>query len=115
MSYDAHIYEKYSSLPDTQQAYLNRACTEDVSGNYPTIVGEWSMSTNNNEWDPSSNYNFYHTWWAASVRQFEKQDGWIYWTWKTSGLGDPRWDYQLAVSAGIISTKPDDAYNVGGC
>lgn len=92
-AYDDHRYLKYAGVADEQSAYLDTSCNDNRGGNTPTIVGEWCLSTSNNEWDPSSNMGFYQDWWAAQVMAYEKQDGWIFWTWKTSGLNDPRWDY----------------------
>jgi len=41
------------------------------------IVGEFSLSTNNDIWDPKSNIDFYKNWFGAQVRSYEKQDGWV--------------------------------------
>lgn len=93
-AYDDHRYLKWAGVADTQSAYLTTSCSDNRGGNTPTIVGEWSLSTNNNEWDPGSDQGFYKDWWAAQVQAYEKTSGWIFWSWKTSGLNDPRWDYQ---------------------
>ena len=45
---------------------------------------------------------------------YEKQDGWVFWSWKTD-LDDYRWDYQKAVKAGVIPTDPADVYGYGAC
>lgn len=82
----------------------------------PVIVGEWCISPNTTYQDDSdfattsANAQFYTNWWSAQVQAYNKQDGWIFWSWKTN-LGDYRWDYQLAVQSGIIPTDPDDASN----
>ncbi len=96
------------------------------------------------DWDPSTNVQWYKQWWAAQVMSYEKTaNGWVsakllfcyksspfgvfcgdagltshdqvFWTWKTTGLNDPRWDYQLAVNLGIIDKNPDVAYSMGVC
>jgi len=45
------------------------------------IVGEFSLSTNNDIWDPKSNKEFYKNWFGAQVRAYEKQDGWVGLSW----------------------------------
>lgn len=45
---------------------------------------------------------------------YEKQLGWIFWTWK-SQLRDLRWSYQEAVAAGVIPKDLDGVYNLGVC
>ena len=64
-------------------------------------------------WPISNNLQFYQNWFAAQVQVYERQDGWIFWSWKTSGLNDPRWDYQMAVEAFVWrtyeQTLPPDA------
>lgn len=101
-AYDDHRYLKYdSSINPTQSNYIAASCADDRGGNWPTIVGEWSLSVNpdHENSDPafypvSNNKAFYTKWFNAQVHAYEKQDGWVFWSWKTSGLNDPRWDYQ---------------------
>ena len=120
-AYDDHNYVKYTGVAETKAAYLAHSCNDDRSGNSPVIVGEWSLSVANdiqwtNDWNPNTNVDWYKQWWAAQVMAYEKVQGWIFWTWKTSGsLNDPRWDYQKAVATGIIPKNPDDAYTLGTC
>lgn len=123
-AYDDHEYVKYTSAEVSHQGYLDFSCKDDRSGNWPVIVGEWSLSVNSDvehtsSWDPNNNANkdFYRKWFAAQVMAYEKGQviGWTFWSWKTSGLNDPRWDYQMGVDAGIILKNIDDAYTIGAC
>ncbi|ORY75633.1 glycoside hydrolase superfamily [Leucosporidium creatinivorum] len=112
--FDSHIYLKYRTpIATTRSGYLSEACggltTEDDS---PVIVGEFSLSPDgdNEHKELSTEADdaaaFYLQFFSAQVAGYEKQAGWVFWSWKTSGLNDPRWDYQLAVEAGYI---PSDA------
>lgn len=123
-AYDDHQYVKYTDAVVSHQGYLDFSCKDDRSGNWPVIVGEWSLSANNavegtSAWDPknAANKDFYRKWFAAQVMVYEKGQviGWTFWSWKTSGLNDPRWDYQMGIDAGIILKNIDDAYTIGAC
>jgi hypothetical protein len=91
---------------------LSASCSDTFSSpdnNKPLVVGEWSLAVKQeNEWSddfaPTNNNNhaWYTQWWAAQVQAYEKQKGWIFWSWKTELGGDWRWSYQAAVEAGII-------------
>ncbi|XP_055354489.1 uncharacterized protein LOC129600112 [Paramacrobiotus metropolitanus] len=121
-AYDNHRYIKYdTSVPPTRQAYLRASCNDDLSGNWPVVVGEWSISPKiSDEWgsefNPSSPgaAEFYKKWWAAQVMAYEKQNGWVFWSWKTD-LNDYRWSYSLAVEKGIIPKDPTEAYRIAAC
>jgi len=119
-AYDDHRYLKWdTSVAVSQSSYLSESCNDDRGGNTPTIVGEWSLSVPDDvqwtsAWDPSTQQAFYKQWFAAQVMDYEKQDGWIFWCWK-SQLGDYRWAYQDAVAAGIIPTDLDSVYDEGVC
>ena len=120
-AYDDHRYIKWdSSVAVDQQSYISESCyNDDRGGNSPTIVGEWSISVPDNvqwtsSWDPNSQKDFYKKWFAAQVINYERQQGWIFWTWK-SQLGDYRWSYQDAVAAGVIPTDIGSVYNIGAC
>ncbi|RFU34687.1 hypothetical protein B7463_g1653, partial [Scytalidium lignicola] len=119
-AYDDHRYIKWdTSVAVSQSSYLSTSCNDNRGGNTPTIVGEWSLSVPDDVqwtsgWDPSTQQNFYKNWFAAQVMSYEKQDGWIFWCWK-SQLGDYRWAYQDAVAAGIIPTNPSTVYDIGAC
>ncbi|KAK8139887.1 hypothetical protein PG984_001010 [Apiospora sp. TS-2023a] len=88
--------------------YMWYTCKDDdrlTDGDTPKVVGEFSLTVSssiedNSEFNPhqSQNYPFYQQWWGAQQRLYEKTNGWIFWTWKTQ-LGNPRWDYQLAISS----------------
>ena len=97
-AYDDHNYVGFNpEVNPTQADYLAYSCNDDRGGNWPVIVGEWSMTVQNGQdsqfWPISDNLDFYQKWFNAQVRAYEKQDGWVFWSWKTN-LGDPRWDYQ---------------------
>ena len=125
-AFDDHQYVKYAGVAESKDAYLAFSCSDDRSsaGEVPVIVGEWSLSVATDvqfdaDWDPTvpSNVQFYNQWWAAQVMAYETTaQGWIFWTWKTSGsLNDSRWSYKLAVAAGLIPTDIDSAYTMGVC
>lgn len=119
-AYDNHRYLKWDpSVAPNKQAYLKESCHDDLGGNWPLVVGEWSLSPADSaqdspEFDKDANKDWYKKWWAAQVMAYEKQDGWVFWSWKTN-LGDYRWDYQAAVGAGVIPKDPGQAYNIGAC
>lgn len=105
-----------TSVTTTQAGYLSASCNDDVSGNWPMIVGEWSLSP---ALETDSQFTqdqtaFYAKWYAAQVMAYEKQDGWVFWSWKTD-LDDYRWDYQKAVLAGVIPKDPGTVYSSGAC
>jgi hypothetical protein len=110
-SYDDHRYLKYdTSVAVNQAAYLAAACSDtSANGNWPTIVGEFSLSPPTNvqstgDWDLNTQKAFYKKWFAAATTRFEADsDGWIFWSWKTQ-LNDYRWDYSAAVAAGVVPT-----------
>ncbi|OCT46352.1 Glucan endo-1,6-beta-glucosidase B [Cladophialophora carrionii] len=123
-AYDDHQYVKYAGVAEDKDAYIRFSCSDDRSGNWPVFVGEWSLSVATDvewtdDWNPNrdENKDFYRNWWAAQVMSYERTaQGWIFWTWKTSGtLNDPRWDYKMEVAAGIIPTDIDSAYSMGAC
>ncbi|KAN0070042.1 Glycoside hydrolase superfamily [Elaphomyces granulatus] len=120
-AYDSHTYLKFSNTPVDQNTYITTSCNDDRSGSTPTIVGEFSMAVPDAEdwtpqWDPnsSSNKEFYQRWFAALITEYEKQVGWIFWTWKND-LGDLRWEYDAAVQAGIIPKDLQSVYNMNVC
>lgn len=45
---------------------------------------------------------------------YEKQAGWIFWSWKAE-LGDWRWSFRDAVVAGIIPKNLDEIYQGSVC
>lgn len=123
-AYDDHQYVKYTSAQVSHQGYLDFSCSDDRSGNWPTVVGEWSLSVADSVewtdgWNPNNaaNKDFYRKWFSAQIMAYERGQaiGWVFWSWSTSGLNDPRWDYQLGVNAGIILEHIDDAYTIGAC
>jgi len=119
-AYDDHRYIKWdTSVAVSQDNYINTSCHDNRGGNTPTIVSEWSLSVPDDVqdtagWDPSTNQAFYAKWFAAQVIAYEKQDGWLFWSWK-SELGDYRWSYQDAVAAGVIPKDLDSVYDLGVC
>jgi hypothetical protein len=97
-AYDDHRYLKWSGTAVSQSNYLQVSCNDNRGGNWPTIVGEWSLSVPDNVqwtsgWNPNTQQAFYKKWFAAQAMAYERQMGWIFWTWK-SQLGDYRWSYQ---------------------
>lgn len=98
-AYDDHRYLKWdSSVEVNKDSYISASCSDDRGGNAPTIVGEWSLSVpddveGSSDWDPESNTDFYAKWFAAQVIAYEKQLGWVFWTWKAE-LDDYRWSYK---------------------
>lgn len=88
----------------TRDAYLAASCNDDLSGNWPVIIGEWTLSVATSvewstEFDPTQPgaVEWYQLWWAAQVMAYEKQEGWIFWSWKANwigGMNDWRWSYQ---------------------
>ena len=86
----------------TPAAYLKESCIDDRSGNWPTIVGEFSLSVADNlqyqsDFTPNSNVAWYQKWFAAQIIAYENQEGWIFWNWKADwigGVNDWRWSYQ---------------------
>ncbi|QGA15346.1 hypothetical protein EYB26_003003 [Talaromyces marneffei] len=119
-AYDDHRYVKWdTSVAVSQDNYISTSCNDNRGGNTPTIISEWSLSVPDNVqdtagWDPSTNKDFYAKWFVAQVITYEKQDGWLFWSWK-SELGDYRWSYQDAVAAGVIPTDLDSVYGLGVC
>jgi len=108
--YDDHNYVKWTpNVAATRDAYMRFTCQQDLGGNWPVVVGEWSLSTadengaefNVNRPDAKA---WYRRWWSAQTYAYEKQNGWIFWTWKVQN-GDWRWGYSNAVDAGVIPTN----------
>jgi len=106
-AYDAHRYLKWdSSVQLTQAGYLSATCaamtaaensTSSIST--PTITGEFSISVadsveHTSAFSVAGNVAFYRKFFAAQARAYEQDAGWVFWSWKTAGLGDARWDYQ---------------------
>lgn len=121
--FDNHRYIKYdSSVSPTQDAYLKASCNDDVSASGETdlVIGEWSLSTADEQsavfqnTEGTGNYGFYQKWFKAQAVAYEKQAGWIFWSWKAE-LGDWRWSFRDAVLAGIIPRDLDGIYEGGVC
>lgn len=99
MAYDDHRYLKWDTSVDaSHDSYISTSCGDKRDSNSPNIVGEWSLAVpddveGSSDWDPSSNTEFYAKWFAAQVHSYEKQQGWVFWTWKAQ-LDDYRWSYQ---------------------
>lgn len=104
-AYDDHRYLKYdTSVKVSKESYISASCGDNLDSNSPTIVGEWSLSVpddveSQEEWKPGSDTNneFYKKWFAAQITSYEKQLGWVFWTWKAE-LNDYRWSYKGALS-----------------
>lgn len=118
-AYDDHRYLKWASVEVSKDSYIKTSCSDNLNSNTPTIVGEWSLSVpddveNNSDWATDSNQDFYKNWFAAQLTGYEKQQGWVFWTWKAQ-LGDYRWSYQDAVAAGVIPTDLNSVFDRGVC
>ena len=101
-AYDDHRYLKYdSTIGSSPNDYLQASCSDDrgTPGETPTIVGEFSLSPatdlqDNNDFSATSAHvAFYKQWFEAQVQAYEKQMGWIFWSWRTD-LDDWRWSYK---------------------
>jgi glucan endo-1,6-beta-glucosidase len=97
-AYDDHRYIKWANVGSTRANYLQASCQDNRDSNTPNIVGEWSLSVADNlqdtaDFDKTAQLAFYKQWWAAQVMAYEKQSGWIFWSWKTT-LDDYRWSYK---------------------
>lgn len=98
-AYDNHRYLKFAeNIEVSKEKYIETSCEDNLDSNTPNIVGEWSLSPadeveKNDDWDPDSNKDFYKKWFAAQISSYEKQSGWVFWTWKAE-LNDYRWSYK---------------------
>jgi aryl-phospho-beta-D-glucosidase BglC (GH1 family) len=103
--YDDHNYVKWTPDVDiSRDGYMQFSCTNSRGGNSPVIVGEWSLSVaDGSEWndeftlDAPDAAEWYNKWWSAQVMGYEKEQGWIFWTWKVQWIGgrnEWRWGYQ---------------------
>jgi len=117
---DSHDYVKWTpGVAETRDAYLAFSCADDVSGSIPVVVGEWSLSVaddaqDSDEFNKDTNSAWYGQWFSAQIQAYEKVNGWIFWSWKTE-LGDYRWGYQDAVTAGVIPTDLNTAASATVC
>ncbi|KAF2837873.1 glycoside hydrolase family 5 protein [Patellaria atrata CBS 101060] len=124
VAFDNHRYLKWDpSVPVSQTGYISTSCRDNVASDnqLPLIVGEWSLSVkteveHNAEFQEgnNANYGFYRKWWAAQVIAYEKQWGWVFWSWKAQ-LNDFRWSYKEAVEKGVIPKNVDEAFGMGVC
>jgi aryl-phospho-beta-D-glucosidase BglC (GH1 family) len=125
VAYDHHRYINFDdTVSPTQEAYLQNSCHHNVAsdGNLPVVVGEWSIAVKGPAEEEQefkigfgNNNAFYKKFWATQVVTYEKQEGWIFWSWKTQRGNDFRWSYKDAVEAGIIPKDPNDAYSLSVC
>ncbi|RJE19079.1 Glycoside hydrolase family 5 [Aspergillus sclerotialis] len=118
-AYDDHRYLKWANVDVSQDSFISTSCSDELDSSTPTIVGEWSLSVpddveNDSDWSTDSNQDFYKRWFAAQLTAYEKQQGWVFWTWKAQ-LGDYRWSYQDAVDAGVIPTDLNSVFHMGVC
>lgn len=99
VAYDDHRYLKWDPKVNvSKENYISTSCSDELDSNTPTIVGEWSLSVPDDvastpDWDMDTNKDFYKKWFAAQITAYEKQRGWVFWTWKTQ-LGGYRWSYK---------------------
>lgn len=107
-AYDDHRYLKWANVDASHDSYISTSCSDSLDSNTPNIVGEWSLAVADDiessaDWDPDSNTEFYARWFAAQITAYERQQGWVFWTWKAQ-LGDYRWSYQGLFSLFFWST-----------
>lgn len=111
IAFDDHEYINGANPGSTKAAYLSYACKDnrDTDGDDPKLVGEFSLAINgayegNSDFSPANYKDWYSRYFSAQIQQYEKTLGWIFWSWKVefSSGGDYRWDYQAAMSAGVI-------------
>jgi hypothetical protein len=124
IAYDDHRYLKWSNIEHSKPSYLATSCSDTFGkdGNSPVIVGEWSLAVkdeleNTPDWDPKNEANnaFYTQWWASQVQAYEKDLGWVFWSWKTQLGDDYRWSYRQAAEKGIIPSDPNTAAGLAKC
>jgi hypothetical protein len=124
VAYDDHRYLKYSSIEQTKESYINTSCSDTFGkdGNTLVIIGEWSLAVDSSQewsdmWNPTTkeNQKWYTRWWAAQAIAYEKQMGWVFWSWKTQLGDDWRWSYSAAVDIGVIPKDPTKAADLAGC
>lgn len=99
-AYDDHRYLKFDdSVPVSQEGYLSESCNNDRVAEDTLVIGEWSLSVNDDvegddDWSPDSQKDFYAKWFAAQIQSYERSAlGWVFWSWKAA-LNDPRWSYK---------------------
>ena len=105
-AYDDHRYLKWANADASHDSYISTSCSDNLDSNTPNIVGEWSLAVaddieSSSDWDPDSNTDFYSRWFAAQITSYEKQLGWVFWTWKAE-LGDYRWSYKGTFSSLLL-------------
>ncbi|PVI00523.1 glycoside hydrolase family 5 protein [Periconia macrospinosa] len=122
VAYDDHRYLKWAPIEHTKANYIATSCKDTFGdgGNKPIIVGEWSLAAADNlentpEWKPATNKDFYKQWWAAQVQAYEREMGWVFWSWKAQLGEDYRWCYRCAVEAGVIPKDPAQAAGLAKC
>ncbi|KAE8147222.1 putative glucan endo-1,6-beta-glucosidase B [Aspergillus avenaceus] len=119
-AYDNHRYIKWdANVRVSKDNYISTSCRDRVGSNWPLLVGEWSLGVPEDiqetpDWKPFSNKDFYKKWFAAQVMAYEKQQGWVFWTWKTQ-LGEFRWSYRDGVAAGVIPTDLNSVFEEDVC
>jgi len=125
LAFDNHRYLTYSSTPATKDDYLHASCTDSfpsADNNKPLVIGEWSLAIKQEvEWSDEmspvkeENHAWYRQWWAAQVAAYERESGWVFWSWKAELGGDWRWSYEGAVEAGIIPKDFGDIKGMAKC
>ncbi|KAF2205036.1 glycoside hydrolase [Delitschia confertaspora ATCC 74209] len=123
--YDSHRYLKWDpSVKPNKDSYIRASCTDNVAkdGGMPVVVGEWSLAvadsvekTADFDVQTPANKDWYRRWWAAQVVSYERQIGWVFWSWKTELGRDYRWNYRQAVEEGVIPRDPSQARGLAKC
>lgn len=129
--FDDHRYYKWDTdVEQTKEGYVSAACGDDRGGN-SVIIGEWSLAISDeyqsepefaisgNETDIAAQKEWYQSFWAAQVQNFEQSaGGHIFWTYKCNyvgGIEEWRWCYQYAVAEGVIPDDVSSAVSLSPC
>ncbi|KAI5799049.1 putative glucan endo-1,6-beta-glucosidase B [Geopyxis carbonaria] len=121
--FDNHDYVKWTpGVGQNQNDYFWHSCNDDVSSSSgAVVVGEWSLAVGDDIEQTDAfkvgpaNDGWYAAWWKAQTVAYEKQQGWIFWSWKTELGDDYRWSYKQAVEAGVIPKAAGDGASSGVC
>ncbi|KAF2140295.1 glycoside hydrolase family 5 protein [Aplosporella prunicola CBS 121167] len=112
--FDDHNYQEGPTSGKDAAGIIAYACGDNrVTALEPgntKVVGEFAMALSQSSGlRPETNYkSFYQSYFAAQQWQYEKTNGWVFWTWKTDqrDLGNwLQWSYSGAVENGLISTN----------
>jgi len=119
-----HRWIKYDpTVLFTRQAYIESACStraDTRDRNSRLFVGEWAISPAESVQSTSTfagnggNRGWYSRFFAAQMQTYERDGGWVYWSWRVE-LNDYRWSYQDAVTVGVIPANLTQVGDVQPC